>query len=74
MNPWSPIRRGRPGVCSTSSTSPGTTAVSSSTSKNVARTISRDQVSRPMYTTSKGRWRNYEKHLEPIFGILEDYL
>lgn len=43
-------------------------------SKNVARTISRDQVSRPMYTTSKGRWRNYEKHLEPIFGILEDYL
>ena len=43
-------------------------------STNVARTISRDQVSQPMYTTSKGRWRNYEKHLEPVFGILEDYL
>lgn len=43
-------------------------------SKNVARTISRDQVNRPMYATSKGRWRNYEKHLEPIFSILEPYL
>ena len=43
-------------------------------SKFVARTISYDQVNRKMYTTSDGRWRNYEKHLGPLVDRLSDYL
>ena len=39
-----------------------------------ATTLSYDQVSQKMYTTSKGRWRNYEKHLGPLIDILEPYL
>ena len=39
-----------------------------------AATLSYDQVSQKMYTTSKGRWRNYEKHLGPLIDILEPYL
>ena len=44
------------------------------TSKKVARTISYDQVNRKMYTSSSGRWRNYEKHLGPLIDRLGDYL
>ena len=40
----------------------------------VARTISYDQVNRKMYTTSDGRWKNYEKHLQPFAEIVGDYL
>ncbi|HAW95787.1 MAG TPA: hypothetical protein DCX60_05875, partial [Phycisphaerales bacterium] len=43
-------------------------------SKFVARTISYDQVNRKMYTTSDGRWRNYEKHLAPLMDKLAPYL
>ena len=43
-------------------------------SKFVARTISYDQVNRKMYTTSDGRWKNYEKHLGPLIERLADYL
>ena len=43
-------------------------------SKFVARTISYDQVNRKMYTTSDGRWKNYEKHLGPLIDRLSDYL
>ena len=43
-------------------------------SKFVARTISYDQVNRKMYTTSDGRWKNYEKHLGPLIDRLADYL
>ncbi|OUU96265.1 MAG: hypothetical protein CBC35_01655 [Planctomycetes bacterium TMED75] len=43
-------------------------------SKFVARTISYDQVNRKMYTTSDGRWKNYEKHLGPLADKLSDYL
>ncbi len=30
-----------------------------------------DDVTRPVYTRSVGRWKNYEKHLAPILPILE---
>ena len=43
-------------------------------SKFVARTISYDQVNRKMYTSSDGRWKNYEKHLGPLADRLSDYL
>ena len=39
--------------------------------EKMAATLSYDQVSQKMYTTSKGRWRNYEKHLGPLIDILE---
>lgn len=35
-------------------------------SRRVVRTLSYDQVNRPLYTTSIARWRNYEKHLKRI--------
>ena len=40
----------------------------------VARTISYDQVNRKMYTSSSGRWKNYEKHLSPFIDLVSDYL
>jgi len=43
-------------------------------SKYVARTISYDQVNKKMYTSSSGRWKNYEKHLGPLIDIVSDYL
>jgi len=43
-------------------------------SKFVARTISYDQVNRKMYTTSDGRWRNYEKHLGPLMDPLSEFI
>ncbi len=36
-------------------------------------TASRAQVRRPVYTTSIGKWRNYEKHLGPLIEALGDY-
>ncbi len=33
-------------------------------------TLSRDQVNRPIYTSSVGRHRNYEKHLGPLRDVL----
>ena len=35
-------------------------------SKRVVKTASRDQVRRPIYTRSAGRWRHYEHHLGPL--------
>ena len=43
-------------------------------SKYVARTLSYDQVNKKMYTTSSGRWKNYEKHLGPLIDALDEYL
>jgi len=43
-------------------------------SSNVARTISYDQVNRKMYSTSDGRWKNYEKHLGPVIDEVGEYL
>ena len=34
------------------------------------RTASVTQVRQPIYTRSVGRWRNYERHLEPLFKAL----
>ena len=36
------------------------------------KTFSRLQVRNPINTGSVGRWRNYEKHLGPILGILKN--
>ena len=33
-------------------------------------TASRDQVRRPMYRSSIGRWKNYESHLAPLIEAL----
>ena len=38
--------------------------------KRAVSTLSSDQVRKPMYTSSKERWRNYEKHI----GVLIDAL
>ncbi len=35
------------------------------------RTASYAQVNQPLYSTSTWRYRNYEKHLEPVFEILQ---
>jgi tetratricopeptide (TPR) repeat protein len=35
-------------------------------SRRTVRTLSYDQVNRPLYATSAGRWRRYEKHLAGI--------
>ncbi|MBT4184570.1 MAG: hypothetical protein HOI88_05145 [Phycisphaerae bacterium] len=43
-------------------------------SKRVAKTISYDQVNKKMYSTSSGRWKNYEKHLGPLMDIVGDYM
>jgi len=43
-------------------------------SKRIAATISYDQVNKKMYTTSKGRWANYEKYLGPVIEHVKDYL
>jgi tetratricopeptide (TPR) repeat protein len=34
-------------------------------------TLSREQVNKPMYTSSVERWRRYEKHLQPLLEIIE---
>jgi hypothetical protein len=35
-------------------------------SKRYVKTASRDQVQKPIYQSSVGRWRNYETHLGPL--------
>ncbi|MCP4833751.1 MAG: hypothetical protein GY895_03210 [Phycisphaera sp.] len=42
--------------------------------EKTAATLSYDQVSQKMYTTSRGRWRHYEKHLGPLIDIVQPYL
>jgi len=44
------------------------------TSAKAATTLSYEQVTQKMYSTSKGRWRHYEKHLGPLIDALEPYL
>jgi tetratricopeptide (TPR) repeat protein len=39
-------------------------------SKRKAVTLSYDQVNRPIYDSSIGRWRHYERHLQPLFAAL----
>jgi tetratricopeptide (TPR) repeat protein len=38
------------------------------------KTASNTQVRQPIYTNSISRWKNYEKHLEPLKEILKDYI
>ena len=42
--------------------------------EKVISTPTYDDVSKPLYTRSKGRWRNYEKWLEPHMHHLEPYI
>jgi tetratricopeptide (TPR) repeat protein len=39
-------------------------------SKRPVETLSYDQVRRPVYRTSVGRWKNYESHLGPLLDVL----
>ena len=39
-------------------------------SRRPVTTASRDQVRRPLYASSVGRWRHYEKHLSELIGAL----
>lgn len=39
-------------------------------SKRHVKTASYDQVRRPLYKSSKARWKNYARHLEPVSRIL----
>jgi tetratricopeptide (TPR) repeat protein len=38
------------------------------------KTASYAQVAEPIYSRSSGRWRNYRKHLEPIFPVLQPWI
>ncbi len=40
-------------------------------SQKSVKTLSDWQVRQPVYQTSKGKWRNYEKHLQPLTKILK---
>ena len=40
-------------------------------SDRVVRTASYDQVNQPIYTRSIGRWKHYQRHLEPLKNALE---
>ena len=35
-------------------------------SKREVLTLSHDQVTRPIYNSSIGRWRNFDRHLGPL--------
>ena len=39
-------------------------------SRRFTKTASRDQVREPIYTSSAGRWRNYERHIGPLIEAL----
>jgi hypothetical protein len=39
-------------------------------SKRAINTASYQQVRKPIYTRSAGRWKNYEKHLGPLIKAL----
>lgn len=40
-------------------------------SKLVTKTASFDQVRKPIYQSSRERWRNYEKHIKPLIDAFE---
>ena len=43
-------------------------------SQKLVKTLSVWQVRQPVFQSSKGKWRNYEKELEPLAQILEPYI
>jgi len=42
--------------------------------KRLMRTASQDQVTRPIYDSSVGRWKRFERHLQPMAEALAEYL
>lgn len=42
--------------------------------RKLVKTPSFDQVTRPLYTTSAGRWRNYQQHYAAILPELEPFI
>ena len=38
--------------------------------QRAVKTTSRDQVRKPIYTSSVGSWKRYQHHLEPLLGAL----
>jgi Sulfotransferase family len=42
--------------------------------RKIIKTPSFDQVTRPLYTSSIHRWRNYEEHFAPILPVLKPYI
>ncbi len=42
--------------------------------KEYVRTLSADQVSQPIYSTSKGRHQHFESHLKPLQAIVSEFL
>lgn len=43
-------------------------------SKKAVHTASAAQIRQPMYTSSNNRWKNYEKHINPLIEILSPLL
>lgn len=50
------------------------TAIDRHAWEKTIRTPSYSQVTRPVYTTSRGRWRNYETRLEPVMETLAPHV
>lgn len=48
-------------------------AVDIQQNKSVSLTASASQVRRPIYGSSSGRWRRYERHLGPLISTLRDH-
>jgi tetratricopeptide (TPR) repeat protein len=42
--------------------------------RRVIATPSASQVVRPLYTSSRGKWRNYRRFLEPVLPVLEPWV
>jgi hypothetical protein len=43
-------------------------------SQRAVRTLSVWQVRQPVYQSSKGKWRRYEKHLGPLIEAIGPYI
>lgn len=43
-------------------------------SDRAVKTASSEQVRQPIYSSARHRWRNYEKHLDPLIDVLEPIL
>lgn len=39
--------------------------------RHVVKTPSFDQVTRPLYSSSVGRWRHYQAHIDPVMPVLQ---
>ena len=42
--------------------------------ERVVKTASHDQVNKPIYTKSAGRWRNYADHIDEVNEILDQVI